>query len=394
MDAIEHYRPQLPCPVWERIGADCRRAVTRAKPSGPKEARDWLGALAYAAAYADACGRSTAAEKLLTPEAIEWFLATGCGHLSEASRGNRRGRLNRLRRALFGPDLLTGQPAAYTGSDSSRPYSKAEQSRLYSSARFQPTAELRFGCLTLLALGFGCALDSPEIIPLRTHDVRTAPNGAVAVAVRGRRSRLVLCRASWAVRAHRGCRLGVSTRRGSLPVSPQLLCPRHQHRHQLPRSRQDLSWRSGTGPRSDPRHLAGRRRRSPYALVHTDGRRGTHHVALHRPGHALRTQSFCRAGSGRAEGTVMTGRLERHANIAKLRSRRTVVQDQEVVDLLSELDATGLVAEIEPLVHNDKGRKRHLNVRGLLLGMCPVLGAALWDGHAQHRRRPARLRPQ
>lgn len=198
MDAIERYRPRLPRPVWERIGPDCRRAVTRAKPSGPKQARDWLGALAHAAAYADACGRPTAAEKLLTPEAIEWFLATGCGHLSEASRGNRRGRLNHLRRTLLGPDLLTGQPAAYSGSDSSRPYSKAEQSRLYSSARFQPTAELRFGCLTLLALGFGCALDSPEIIPLCTHDVRTAPNGAVAVSVRGQRARIVLCRASWA----------------------------------------------------------------------------------------------------------------------------------------------------------------------------------------------------
>lgn len=198
MDAIERYRPQLADPVWDRIGPDCRRAVTRAKPSGPKQARDWLGALTHAAAYADACGRSIEAEKVLTPEAIEWFLATGCGHLSEASRGNRRGRLHHLRRALLGPDLITGQPAAYSGSDSSRPYSKAEQSRLHSSARFQPTAELRFGLLTLLALGFGCALDSPEVIPLRTHDVRTAPNGTVAVAVRGPRARLVLCRASWA----------------------------------------------------------------------------------------------------------------------------------------------------------------------------------------------------
>lgn len=198
MDAIERYRPHLPGPVWERIGPECRRAVARAKPTSPKQARDWLGALAHAVAYADACGRPATAETVLTPEAIEWFLATGCGHIRESSRGNRRGRLHHLRHALLGPDLLTGQPAAYSGSDSSRPYSKAEQSRLYSCARFQPTDQLRYGFLVLLALGFGCALDSPEIIPLRTHDVRTAPNGAVAVAVRGPRTRLVLCRSSWA----------------------------------------------------------------------------------------------------------------------------------------------------------------------------------------------------
>ncbi|MFF3373508.1 hypothetical protein ACFYXF_11230 [Streptomyces sp. NPDC002680] len=197
MDAIEYYRPRLSDPVWGRVGPDCRRAVTKAKPATPKQARDWLGALAYSAAHADACGRPTKAEHLLTLEAIEWYLATGCQHLQESSRSNRRGRLNHLRRALLGPDLITGNPAAYSGSDSSRPYSRADQTRLYSSARAQPTDQLRHGSLLLLALGFGCALDSPEIIPLRTHDVRTASNGAVAVAVRGPRARVVLCRTAW-----------------------------------------------------------------------------------------------------------------------------------------------------------------------------------------------------
>ncbi|GGM00088.1 hypothetical protein GCM10010129_49590 [Streptomyces fumigatiscleroticus] len=72
MDAIERYRPKLPGPVWARIGPDCHRAVAKAGPATPKEARDWLGALAHAAAHADACGRPTKAEHLLTPEAIEW----------------------------------------------------------------------------------------------------------------------------------------------------------------------------------------------------------------------------------------------------------------------------------------------------------------------------------
>ncbi|MFE7606996.1 hypothetical protein [Streptomyces celluloflavus] len=198
MDAIERYQPRLPSPVWERIGPDCRRAVTKAKPATPKEARDCLGALAHAAAHAYTSGRPTKAEHLLTPEAIEWYLATSCLHLREASRANLRGHLNKLRRALLGPDLVTGNAAAYSGSNASCPYTKPEQAQLYASARAQPTDELRYGFLTLLALGFGCALGSPEVIPLRTHDVRKAHNDAVAVAVRGQRARVVLCRKAWA----------------------------------------------------------------------------------------------------------------------------------------------------------------------------------------------------
>lgn len=43
--------------------------------------------------------------------AIEWYLATGCLHLEESFCSNRRCRLSRLRRALLGPDLITGNPA-------------------------------------------------------------------------------------------------------------------------------------------------------------------------------------------------------------------------------------------------------------------------------------------
>ena len=198
MDAIERYRPQLSGPVWDRVGPDCRRAVAKAKPATPKEARDWLGALAHAAAHADASGRLTQGRAPTHRGGDRVVPGHRLPASGGASRSNRRCRLNKLRRALLGPDLITGNPAAYSGSDASRPYTQPEQAQLYASARAHPTVELRYGLLTLLALGFGCALDSPEIIPLRTHDVREAPNGAVAVAVRGQRARVVLCRSAWA----------------------------------------------------------------------------------------------------------------------------------------------------------------------------------------------------
>lgn len=239
MDAIEQYRPKLASPVWERIGPDCRRAVSQAKPATPKDARDWLGALAYAAAHADACGRPTKAEHLLTPEAVEWYLATGYAHVGEVARANRRGRLGRLRRALLGPDLITGNPAAYSGSDASRPYTRAEQAQLYATARAQPTDELRYGLLTLLALGFGCALDSPEIIPLRVHDVREAPNGAVAVGVRGPRARTVLCRAAWAPVLLEVSAWVSTPGQARYLFRPNSYARGTQHGHQLPRPHED-----------------------------------------------------------------------------------------------------------------------------------------------------------
>ncbi|MGW6390586.1 hypothetical protein ACWFR1_08770 [Streptomyces sp. NPDC055103] len=66
----------------------------------------------------------------------------------------------------------------------------------------------------------------------------------------------------------------------------------------------------------------------------------------------------------------MTSRLDRHEHIAKLRTSRLPIPDGEVHEVLAELDASGLVAEIEPLVARPTGRRRKLAVRALLLGMC------------------------
>lgn len=66
----------------------------------------------------------------------------------------------------------------------------------------------------------------------------------------------------------------------------------------------------------------------------------------------------------------MTGRLERHERIAKLRSKPLAISDDEVQSTLAELDASALVPELSALVDHNAGRPRHLSVRALLLGMC------------------------
>lgn len=65
----------------------------------------------------------------------------------------------------------------------------------------------------------------------------------------------------------------------------------------------------------------------------------------------------------------MTSRLERHERIAKLRSRRHSVEDEEARAVLVDLDSSGLVKDVEALVQRWTGRKRNVSVRGLLAGM-------------------------
>ncbi|WP_435060086.1 hypothetical protein [Streptomyces sp. bgisy060] len=66
----------------------------------------------------------------------------------------------------------------------------------------------------------------------------------------------------------------------------------------------------------------------------------------------------------------MTSNLDREDHLAKLRTRRLPIPDAEVHEVLAELEDSGLLAEIEPLVAQVTGRCRKLTVRALLLGMC------------------------
>lgn len=135
----------------------------------------------------------------LTREVIERFIAVGCPQVGERTRGNYRSKLLRIKEAVLGSDCITGQPAKLSAAGSKQPYSRTEIADLWGWAGGQPTEELRWGCKTLMALGAGCGVDSPEIIPLRTHDVRRPPQagGPVVLITRGARKREILCRRPW-----------------------------------------------------------------------------------------------------------------------------------------------------------------------------------------------------
>lgn len=199
--AVVTYMPAGDPPGWRRVASEVRGAVNTALPFVRYPADELMGALTQLALFADAEGYPLQADLWLTREYIERFIAVGCSHLGDASRGNYRSKLLRLREALIGGDCATGEPARLSGSPASRPYTGSEQAALWAWACSQPTEELRDGLSILIGLGLGCGLDSSEIIPLRVGDV-SAPrqedtDKPTVVAVRGRRSRLVVCRRPW-----------------------------------------------------------------------------------------------------------------------------------------------------------------------------------------------------
>lgn len=188
---IARYRPVHAPPAWERVEAEVKATVARALPDTTYRARDLLTALTRLAVFADHHGHPVDAKRWLDPDVVEHFTAVALAGIAPASRANYRARLTSIRTAAFGPTGPGTQPLS--GSKASPPYSRADKAALWAWAGGQSTTELRRGLRLLLALGLGCGLDSPETIPLRGHDVRTLADGACVVAVRGARTRLVLC---------------------------------------------------------------------------------------------------------------------------------------------------------------------------------------------------------
>ena len=147
--------------------------------------------------HVDGMGLEARAEVWLRPEVRARYIDVGCAHLSEATRGNYRSRLHRVSVAVLGPELATGRPARYRPSDPARPYRTRELSDLWSWACGQPTESLRSGLRTLIVLGAGCGLDTPEAAAVQPEDVTVYPDGYCEVRVRGSRPRRTACRRAY-----------------------------------------------------------------------------------------------------------------------------------------------------------------------------------------------------
>ncbi|XVQ11148.1 hypothetical protein ACQP1W_00805 [Spirillospora sp. CA-255316] len=201
--AIASYVPAENPPGWRRVAGEVRTVVATALPFTRYPAGELMGVLSKLALFADAEGQPIQADLWLTREYIERFVLVGCAHLGESSRANYRSKLLRLREAVLGGDCATGKPSRLSGSQASRPYTRVEQVALWAWACGQPTEELRNGLTVLISLGLGCGLGSSEIIPLRAGDVSVPgldekeDDQPTVVAVRGKRSRLVVCRRAW-----------------------------------------------------------------------------------------------------------------------------------------------------------------------------------------------------
>ncbi len=193
---IESYTPRgAHGTAWLRVAPEVRRIVRLAEPNSVYSVGQLMHAAARLALYADGLGMQPAARLWLTREMIEAFIAGGCPNTAESTRANYRGRLLRLRAVVLGPDLASGAPARLSGSHASRPYGLAERSALWACANAQPTPVLRSGMKTLMALGLGCGLDSPEAVLVHACDVRRPrPGGPVLLHVSGARERSVVCR--------------------------------------------------------------------------------------------------------------------------------------------------------------------------------------------------------
>ncbi|MFJ8550874.1 hypothetical protein [Streptomyces sp. NPDC093676] len=196
---IDSYRPAGSPAGWSRVGDEVRRVVRLADPLLPYQARELLSVLTQLALFCNGEGLPGKAEVWLSREAIERFIAVGCPTVSDSTRGNYRSRLLRLSEVVLGGECRTGKPAKLSASTPKSPYSRTELADLWGWASGQPTEELRWGCKTLMALGLGVGLDSPEAMHVRVHDVRRTPGdgGSVVVVTRQPRKREILCRRPW-----------------------------------------------------------------------------------------------------------------------------------------------------------------------------------------------------
>lgn len=197
-EVIENYHPRGRRHDWHLDRNFVIAAVVDTEPNVAYQSRDLIGNVAPLVHWCrTVAGLPQTREIVFAQATIEEYIATGCPQLSSGSKANRRTQLNKVSQALFGSDTWQhARQQPFRPSDAPAPYSAAEQVAFRSWAASQSTASKRLNAGILIGLGFGCGLSSEDINPLRVDDIANDNNG-VHVLVRGRRARIVTCRADW-----------------------------------------------------------------------------------------------------------------------------------------------------------------------------------------------------
>lgn len=191
------YRPNIPDQHWAIIGEFTRRAVLDAAAYIPYR---------YERALSDVCmhvywcwataGLPLERSIIFHRDTIEEHTRSGCLHLTDASRGNRRSTLLSVARALLPPGEAVTRLSPLCKAGPSAPYTAQEIVALRTWANGQNTSRRRRDGRTLLALGLGAGLAASEMRELRVGDI-TADSEGVLVQVRGKRERLVPVLETW-----------------------------------------------------------------------------------------------------------------------------------------------------------------------------------------------------
>lgn len=126
-------------------------------------------------------------DHVFTEATINAFVQDGLTAQTDASRGNVRAQLRRIREVLHGEAT---QRVRLAGAQPLAPYSAEEESGFLEWAKRQKTADFKRDARTILALGFGTGLSAGEIGEVRGGDVLEDEQG-IQVRIDGERPRHV-----------------------------------------------------------------------------------------------------------------------------------------------------------------------------------------------------------
>lgn len=183
--AISLYTPELAPGHWTTIGDFAIEVMLDYLPHTPAKLstmlRHWVAYVDWTHFVADV---PLDRERILDPDVIAYYIATGATELAPSSRTSRRAFLLRMCDFLL-PDMrrtIRMQPIAKEPAN--QPYTPAEIERLRAWATSRATAYQRHSAWCIIAYGLGAGLTASELTGLRREDVTLTDDGTVRVEVR------------------------------------------------------------------------------------------------------------------------------------------------------------------------------------------------------------------